>query len=177
MMTKKTERHNFWGDKSNESRKGKASERATNFHWSREHAELISVGEKRVWFTMGPPPLVVASSNRRSTRTSDVHSPDWNQQHFPRRLPRTGTAFQCKMQRDGVLKDYETSRRAPEIMSEEFPYRTALEMETTMEEASTLSDCEGKATMLVMEDDASYYGWMQCRIRSLGSELAAQETF
>lgn len=80
---------------------------------------------------MGPPALVVAGSNRRSTRASSEELPEV--QHFPRRFPRIATAFQCKIPSDAVMSDYETSRQPPDIMSEDFPYRTAIEIDEKIE--------------------------------------------
>ena len=85
---------------------------------------------------MGPPSLVVAASNRRSTRASDEAPPV---QHFPRRLPRTGTAFQCKVPSDVANNEYGTSRQAPSLMSVDFPHRSAMELHTNQ-----ISESNGK---------------------------------
>ena len=76
---------------------------------------------------MGPPALVVAASNRRTTRASGDSPPEV--QHFPRRFPRTGTTFQCKVAADIFEEVYASSRQAPETMSGDFPYITKVEME------------------------------------------------
>lgn len=102
---------------------------------------------------MGPPALVVAASNRRCTRTSEFDIPESSQPHFSRRFPRVGALFQCKMQFDEVEGTYTTSRRAPDTMSEDFPHRTAMEVEkriTTEFTTSTSSERAGKATTRVM---------------------------
>lgn len=99
---------------------------------------------------MGPPALVVAASNRRSTRASS-ESPEV--QHFPRRFPRTGTTFQCKVAVDHVnLESYVTLRRAPDIMSEDFPYRPAADMEKKVDQTFASSEGEGKAQLRFRRD-------------------------
>jgi hypothetical protein len=85
---------------------------------------------------MGPPSLVVAAAaNRRNTRaalTEDTQS-QTDEPHFPRRFPRTGNAFQCKIgafRRDesgsleSQLSTYESSRPVPQPMSVDYPHAT-----------------------------------------------------
>jgi hypothetical protein len=89
---------------------------------------------------MGPPSLVAAAANRRNTRaslTEDNNDPAAAQTavdepHFPRRFPRTGNAFQCKIgafrgDECGsleLLSTYESSRPVPQPMSVDYPHAT-----------------------------------------------------
>lgn len=80
---------------------------------------------------MGKPTWVEGGGRRGSTTFLGMDSPEPKEPQFPRRLPRTGTAFQCK----GIPKvqeKYQSSRSsAPVLMSADVPHRTVVEIEAS----------------------------------------------
>jgi hypothetical protein len=118
---------------------------------------------------MGPPSLVVAAAaaNRRHTRaalTEDNQAQtDDNEPHFPRRFPRTGNAFQCKIgafKRDESsslesLSTYESSRPVPQPMSVEYPHAT---MDVVMTQATSESTSSVSSEILQREEDVDMQG-------------------
>ena len=85
-------------------------------------------------------PTWVEGGGRRSSALLRMDSPEPAEPQFPRRLPRTGTAFQCKGIPE-VLENYVSSRStAPIRMSTQVPYRTVAEMEAFAASSGFLSD-------------------------------------
>ena len=89
---------------------------------------------------MGKPTWVEGGGRRGSTTVLGVDSPEPTEPQFPRRWPRTGTAFQCK----GIPKlqeKYESSRSAaPLLMSADVPHRTVVEIEASEKKSACSFD-------------------------------------
>lgn len=89
---------------------------------------------------MGKPTWVEGGGRRGAIGSNSnlLNSPDQPAEpHFPRRYPRTGTAFQCKGIPD--IQEHYVSTRAsdPEPMSVDVPYRTVTEMKAFEKDGSS----------------------------------------
>jgi len=95
---------------------------------------------------MGKPTWVEGGGRRptigNNSNNGFLNSPDQPpaEPQFPRRYPRTGTAFQCKGIPE-IQEEYASTRASePEPMSVDVPYRTVAEMKAFDEDGSCVDD-------------------------------------
>ena len=106
---------------------------------------------------MGKPTWVEGGGRRSATTFLGMDSPEPTEPQFPRRWPRTGTAFQCKGIPE-VQEKYVSSRPdAPVLMSADIPYRTIIEVEA-LEERATCNFNDGRGFNLASTDDTALAG-------------------
>ena len=106
---------------------------------------------------MGKPTWVEGGGRRSATTFLGMDSPEPTEPQFPRRWPRTGTAFQCKGIPE-VQEKYESSRPdAPVLMSADIPYRTIIEVEA-LEERAACTFNDGHGFNFASTDDTALVG-------------------